>query len=295
MKPCIIAGVMDKTAQIRWDDISFVLAVIDQGSVAAAARALGVNHATVLRRIAEFEARTGVRLFNKTTRGYRISPDRRDIVQSMRQAADALGAVERMVGGARPHLKNVLRITTTDTLAQYILPSLLKQYWEVSGTPVALVVDNAHVDLTRLHAQLTVRPAMNLPPELEGTQAGMLHFGVFATEGTDPNDWLGLSGPLSRSNAARYTREVAPTPVAFCDSFPALAGMAAAGYGRAVLPLYIGRGWPTLRCIDRPDSLAPVPVWVGAHRDFARTIAIKRARSFLADALPDALRIAQDQ
>ena len=39
------------------------------GSVAAAARALGVNHATVLRRIAEFETRIGVRMFDKTTRG----------------------------------------------------------------------------------------------------------------------------------------------------------------------------------------------------------------------------------
>ena len=54
----------------------------DDPKVAAAARALGVNHATVLRRIAEFETRTGVQMFNRTTRGYQISPDRRAVVEA---------------------------------------------------------------------------------------------------------------------------------------------------------------------------------------------------------------------
>ena len=35
----------------NWDDLRFMLAVADNGSVSAAARVLGVNHATVLRRI----------------------------------------------------------------------------------------------------------------------------------------------------------------------------------------------------------------------------------------------------
>ena len=36
----------------NWDDLRYVLAVVEEGSVSAAARVLGVNHATVLRRIA---------------------------------------------------------------------------------------------------------------------------------------------------------------------------------------------------------------------------------------------------
>lgn len=40
---------------MNWDDLRFVLAVADQGSVSAAARDIGVTHATVLRRVAAFE------------------------------------------------------------------------------------------------------------------------------------------------------------------------------------------------------------------------------------------------
>ncbi|MCB2152823.1 MAG: LysR family transcriptional regulator, partial [Rhodobacteraceae bacterium] len=56
----------------NWDDLRFVLAVAEEGSVSGAARRLGVNHATVLRRIAAFEEATGVEIFDKTARGYAV-------------------------------------------------------------------------------------------------------------------------------------------------------------------------------------------------------------------------------
>lgn len=279
---------MAKDAQIRWDDVTHVLAVVDHGSVAAAARALGVNHATVLRRIAEFETRTGVQLFDKTTRGYQVSPDRRAVIEAMRTANDALGAVGRMVESARPRLEDGLRITTTDTLAQYVLPALLPAFIEATGSPVEVTVDNAHIDLSRMQGQLTVRPALALPPELDGLKSGVVYFGVFAARRMKHDDWIGLTGPLARTGAARYVREAAPAPKAHADSFMAAAAMAAAGIGRTVLPTYVGAAWPALTCTELPQDLAPVPVWVGAHVDFANTARIRRARSHLAHALAHA-------
>ncbi len=276
---------MPKDAQIRWDDVTHVLAVVDHGSVSAAARALGVNHATVLRRIAEFETRTGVQMFDKTTRGYQVSPDRRAVIDAMRAATDALGAVGRMVDGARPRLEDGLRVTTTDTLAQYVLPALLPGFVEATGASVEVTVDNAHIDLSRMQGQLTVRPALTLPPELDGLKSGTVQFGVYARKGAKSDSWIGLTGPLARTKAARFVREAGPAPLLHADSFLAAAAMAAAGIGRTVLPTYVGAAWPELTGIDRPESLAPVPVWVGAHVDFAGTQRIKRARSHLAEAL----------
>ncbi len=276
---------MAKDAQIRWDDVAYVLAVVDHGSVAAAARVLGVNHATVLRRIAEFETRTGVQMFDRTTRGYQISPDKRAVVEAMRQAAEALGAVGQMVERARPRLEDGLRLTTTDTLAQYILPPLLPDLITATGSPVEVTVENAHVDLSRMQSQLTVRPALTLPAELDGVKAGEVRFAVYATKGRIPDDWIGLTGPLARTRAARLAEDNAPQPLAHADSFLAAAAMAAAGIGRAILPSYVGAQWPGLTSIDEPKDLDPVPVWVGAHVDFAGMQRIKRARRHLASAL----------
>ena len=40
---------------IDWDDFRFVLAIVRGGSVSAAAKQLGVDHATVIRRVDRLE------------------------------------------------------------------------------------------------------------------------------------------------------------------------------------------------------------------------------------------------
>ncbi|MCG6882233.1 MAG: LysR family transcriptional regulator [Silicimonas sp.] len=272
---------MTKNAQIRWDDLDCVLAVVDHGSVAAAARALGVNHATVLRHIADFEARSGLRMFDKTTRGYRISPDRRAVVEAMREATEALGHVERLVESARPSTAGILRLTTTDTLAQYVLPPMLAEYQHDTGSAIGILAENAHLDLARMEAQVTVRPALTLPPEIDGAKVAYLRFGVYAAEGTDGEKWLGLAGPLGRTSAAAWMRDRRYTSVAQAESFLVLAAMAAAGMGKVVLPNFVGDATPGLRPIDPAPDIAPVPIWVGAHVDFSRSGRIRRIRGHL--------------
>ena len=58
---------------IVWDDVRYFLAVARGGSVRAAAGHLGVNHSTVLRRIAQLEERLGAHMFEKLPSGYRLT------------------------------------------------------------------------------------------------------------------------------------------------------------------------------------------------------------------------------
>jgi DNA-binding transcriptional LysR family regulator len=52
-------------AGIEWD----ILAVANAGSLVGAARNIGVNHTTVLRRVGAFETGLGLRLFERTPTG----------------------------------------------------------------------------------------------------------------------------------------------------------------------------------------------------------------------------------
>src|SRR5437899_10494032 len=58
---------------IDWDDVRYFLAGARGGSVRAGAERLGVNHATVLRRIAQLEGRLGVHMFKKLPSAYRLT------------------------------------------------------------------------------------------------------------------------------------------------------------------------------------------------------------------------------
>jgi DNA-binding transcriptional LysR family regulator len=53
-----------------WDDVRYFLAVARGGSVRAAAEGLGVNHSTVLRRIAQLEERQRLEASLRAVRSY---------------------------------------------------------------------------------------------------------------------------------------------------------------------------------------------------------------------------------
>ena len=270
-------------ARGNWDDLRFVLAVADAGSVAGAARLLAVNHATVLRRIAAFETRHGLRVFDKTAQGYRVAEDRRALIEAMREAGGALAAVERLIADERPAVGTAIRITTTDSLSIGPLPAICGRLAAAQKADVDFAMSNAHTDFARLQADIAVRPAARLPDELPGESPVSMHFAVFEAEGGGLDADLGLSGRLGRIAGA----EAAQPAACRADSFVALATLAQAGQGRAILPTHLGRTIPGLARLDRAAGIAPVPVWVASHRDIHRSARLVRARRFIFEALQD--------
>ena len=81
--------------KMRWDDLQFVHEVAEHGSLSAAARSLGVNHATVLRRISALEDRFGITLFERPPGGYRMTPEGRNILSALQAIDRTVNGVER--------------------------------------------------------------------------------------------------------------------------------------------------------------------------------------------------------
>ncbi len=283
-KLCKTAEVMRNHAHIGWDDLKFVLAVAEKGSVAAAARALSVNHATVLRRIAAFESRQGIRLFDKTSRGYQVSPDRRALIEAMQSASEALSGVDRMIDAERPRLGQGLRITSTDTIACLVLTSILPALVRETGTQIDLSATNTYADFGRMEAHITVRPTLSLPDDLTGEQVGHLWFGVYASS-PDVSETLGHSGPLVRTKAATWWRNEVGECDVTADSFLTLAALAADAKGKTVLPTFVGETWPGLVRLGLIKEVPLVPVWVASHVDFARSGRLVKARRIIGEHL----------
>jgi DNA-binding transcriptional LysR family regulator len=290
-------GTVENMHRDNWDDLRYVLAVAEAGSVSGAARVMGVNHATVLRHISDFEARHGVQLFDKSGRGYEVLPENLRLIDAAREVETAVMAVARLIEGAQAPLHGVVRVTSTDTFCALVLPPLLARLLPRSGElRLEILSTNAHVDLGRFHADVTVRPTDRLPEDLSGSVVGRLGFGHYAAPGL-PGDapWLGLSGPLSRSKVAAWmATALDPGRISGgADSFVTLAGMAAAGLGQAILPCVAGEGRAGL---ERRHGLFPptsVDIWVASHADLAEVPRLRAARALLGEALAaDAARLA---
>ena len=277
-----------KAMRDNWDDLRYVLAVAEEGSVSGAARRLGVNHATVLRRIAAFEAAAELSLFEKGPQGYDVPPDLGRIIAATREVEEAVQSVRRMVQGVRAPLSGEVRVTSTDTFCLYVMPEVLGHLRRTApDLRVELLCSNAHLDLARTHAEIAVRPTPRLPDDLSGDCPARLGFAAFRAVGAEGRDWLGMSGPIGRAGPARWlAAHVDPARlIAVADSFPVLREMAAGGLGTAILPAFLGDEDPRLERSGEEFEPASVPIWVASHADLATVPRIAELRRALSDAL----------
>ncbi|WP_081617097.1 LysR family transcriptional regulator [Wenxinia marina] len=275
----------------NWDDFRFVLAVAEAGSVGSAARVLGVNHATVLRRIAAFETAHGTQLFLRTAQGYTVRPEQLAVIEALRETARAVDGVARTIRGRRSAGATRLRITSTDTFCGTVLPPLLARLRrETPGLSIDVATTNVVLDLGRMDADMTVRPALQLPADLVGAPAGRLRFAVYGAAEGGADAWLGLRGMLSRAPAAAELERLldGETPECGADSFVTLRELIAAGQGRTYLPTILGDPDPRIVREDGPPEVS-VPVWVALHGALSDSPRLVALRDTLAGWLRDAL------
>ncbi|MCX8507403.1 MAG: LysR family transcriptional regulator [Rhodobacteraceae bacterium] len=275
--------------QEDWDDLRFVLAVAEEGTVSGAARRLGVNHATVLRRVAQFEERVGTSLFDRTPRGYALPSDRLRIIEAMREVDRSVQMVGRLLSGARAPLSGEVRLTSTDSFCQILLPPMLARIGQSApDLRATLSSSNLPVDLGRSQADVTVRPTDSLPDDLVGAKVGVLGFGLYGVGGgPDGMDrWLCLAGSLQRSVPGRWMAEMVPADRQGdgADSFLTLRELAAAGRGMAVLPCFLGDGDSRLRRVEGRMPRLAVDIWVASHADLAQVPRLARMRGLLGEA-----------
>ena len=145
-------------AMYDWADVKFFLATARAGSTLAAARHLGVNQTTVARRIAALEAALSVRLFERNRQGYRVSPAGAAILDHAERMADEAEALERLCAQRSRNLSGVVRVTTTETIANTVLTPLLTEFIEVHPKiNVEVIAGPGRLDLSRGEADIAIR------------------------------------------------------------------------------------------------------------------------------------------
>lgn len=284
---------------LAWEDLRYLLAVAEGGSLAAAARALGVNHTTVLRRLNAFEARQGLRVFERLPSGYALTAAGEDLLADARDVAERVATLERRFAGRDLRLEGPVRITTTDTLMVSLLGRHLAGLHRAHpGIALEVVVSNALLDLTRRDADVAVRPAKHAPGALVGRRISAVAFAVYGARAdrgarpaaTDPAAaaWTAPDESLRDTAAARWMRAaVPPGGIALrADSLVSLREVAAAGLGLAVLPCYLGDLDARLaRARPQPVPEAETALWVVTHPDLRRTARVRAVLEFLSAAL----------
>jgi DNA-binding transcriptional LysR family regulator len=272
--------------RIDWDDLRYVMAVADSGSLAGAAAALRVNRTTVLRRINAFERKQGVRLFERSPDGYALTAAGDEILAAARGFEATIATLERKLAGRDLRAEGSVRVTTTDTLLASVLPPVLASFQATNPkVELSIGVSNALLNLSKRDADVAIRPVAQAPERLVGRRICAVAFAIYRPadaidsvgEDLSGQRWIAADETLAGTSVARWMRSAVPAArVGFrLDSLLAMREVCAAGGGLAALPCYLADIDARLVRVRPPIKEMSTELWVLTHPDLARTTRIR--------------------
>ena len=108
-----------------WDRIRIFLAVARSGQILGAARALGVNHATVGRQLTALEEELGAQLVERQTNGCVLTQAGEVLMRSAERVESELLQAGAQISGATEALTGSVRVGAPDGLGNYVLAHTL--------------------------------------------------------------------------------------------------------------------------------------------------------------------------
>jgi molybdate transport repressor ModE-like protein len=272
---------------IDWDDVRFFLAVAREGSVRAAAEHLGVNHATVLRRVAQLEERLGARMFEKLPSGYRLTEAGEEVLAFADQMEASSHQLETRVFGRDQSVRGLLRVTLAPQLATHLLMPDFAEFARLHPDIEMEILSSGELaNLANRQADVAIRVVYDrktLPLNLHGQKGPDVFGGVYMsrqrlaagrTSATDPVRWI----VISAHGIPDWAREVRSSGVAFrvTDAEAQIVAVRQ-GLGITTLPCFVGDADSLLARVPGTEPHLYGTLWLLTHGETRKT---KRVRLF---------------
>lgn len=283
---------------IDWNDVRFFLALQRAGSLAGAARHLGVDPTTVGRRLAALESALETTLFERTPAGLVPTPSGALLGPRAERAEGELLASERELRGRSARLEGEVVLTAGDGITAYLLvPWLLEFRRAYPGITLDLRSDNRALDMARREADLAVRLFRPREPSLVAVRAGTLPFSIYGSEPyfarrgrprtveeLAAHDWVAWDARLEASPQSRWLARHVPT-ARVClraNTTTSLVAACAAGHGLAVLPTFVAAGDARLVAMLSRSPPPSRDVWIVTHADARKNARVRALAAWLA-------------
>lgn len=266
--------------KLDWSDVPYILSVCEAGSLAGAARMMGVNHSTVYRRVEGVEDRLGVRLFDRQSHGYVMTPAGEMFYQRAIVLCDGMNSIEMTLAGQDLRLEGDLTVTTTDSLLYHLGPVFLSFQREHPDVELRLLSDARSLDLMQRDADIAIRPTRNPPEHWVGRKLQPVASAIYAAKDylhqklpANEQRWVTLDDDLYRSPMSQMTRARMPkdAPVTVVNTVMGVFDMVRSGLGIGALPCYLGEAHGELARVHEPDDEFTWDLWLLAHPDVRRS------------------------
>ena len=288
----------------NWDLYRSFLAVMGEGSLSGAARALGLTQPTVGRHIETLEQALGLSLFTRSQAGLIATDDAlalRPHAEAVASASTSLLRAASSLGRGAGKIQGTVRVTASEVIGVEVLPPILARLKHSHpGIAIELSISNRLEDLLKRDADIAVRMQRPQQNVLIAQRIGDIEVGFHARRdylerhGT-PRTWAEMQGHsligVARENA--FTRKLLPMLGALGAGAYALRSdsdlvhLAAirAGFGIGICQVRLASCDPSLVRV-LPDQLnIPLETWLAMHENLRANPACAAAFAALAEGL----------
>lgn len=149
-----------KKIEPGWELYRTLLAVVRQGSLSGAARALGLTQPTVGRHIDALEAALGAALFTRSQGGLAPTDGALALVPHAEAMESASAALVRAASGEADEARGTVRVTASEIIGVEVLPGILARFREAHPQiDIEVLLSNRVENLLRRDADLAIRMA----------------------------------------------------------------------------------------------------------------------------------------
>ncbi|KMK69064.1 LysR family transcriptional regulator [Puniceibacterium sp. IMCC21224] len=277
---------------IDWDDVRYFLAAAHGGSVRAAAKRLGVNHSTVLRRIAQLEDHLGAQMFEKLPSGYRLTDAGEEVLEFANQMQASSDQLQARVFGRDQSVRGLLRVTLPAPLAGHLLMPDFADFARLHpGIEMEVLSSGELANLTNREADVAIRVVYDredLPLNLHGLKGPELFGGFYLSRdrfaewragGPDPA-WISISGhgvpDWTREGEARTSGALFRT-----TDFESQIAAVRQGIGMTALPCFAGDADPLLMRMPETELHMYGTVWLLTQGEARKTMRVRLLIEFI--------------
>ncbi|PWR21759.1 LysR family transcriptional regulator [Zavarzinia compransoris] len=253
---------MSMTGRLDWDDLRYLLAVARAGRVSLAAKRLGVDHSTVIRRIGVLEEALGARLVDRGPTGYDLTDRGVTLVGAAEQMETAaLGALDQ-ISGVDTQISGAVRIGAPDGFGTLFLAGRLGRLIGLHpGLELQLVAMPRVFSLSKREADLAISLSPPRSGRLVASKLTDYRLGLYGSDaylarrGTPTqvedlpyHSFIGYIDDLLYTPELDYLAEIHPGIRAGLRSAGLVAQLQAArsGFGLCVLPHFAAAAEPGL-------------------------------------------------
>ncbi|ANV24193.1 LysR family transcriptional regulator [Rhizobium pusense] len=291
---------------MNWDDVRLFLSVARSGQFLSAARKLGVNHATLSRRVSALEAAIGTQLFLRSTNGCELTEEGQRLLASAERMETEMLNAQANLGRVDTAVAGTVRIGAPDGLGvSFLAPRLGRLTARYPDLKIQLVPVPRSFSLSQREADIAItieRPEQGrlMFSKLTDYSLGLYASANYLADYGTPDDVealkrhrrIGYVEDLIFSPSLNFTGEIMRDWDAAFEISSATGQTEAvrSGAGIGILHNYIAGQYPELIRII-PHLTISRSYWTAYHESARQLVRVRTAVNFLQELVAEERRI----